>query len=135
MLAASGVHPKIAQTLMRHSDIRLTLGTYTDPKLLDVAGALTALPTLTRSPAPQRMRATGTHGKADPALGGQLGGKKRSAGHRGATSCTNTAHAAPDTQAALNAQRPIGARVSSEVHNDSQQRANGLEPSSFSLEG
>jgi len=31
---------------MRHSDIRLTMETYTDPKLLDVAGALDSLPAL-----------------------------------------------------------------------------------------
>ena len=31
---------------MRHSDIRLTMQTYTDPKLLDVRGALAALPAL-----------------------------------------------------------------------------------------
>lgn len=31
---------------MRHSDIRLTMGTYTDPRLLDVAGAMDSLPFL-----------------------------------------------------------------------------------------
>ena len=31
---------------MRHSDIRLTMGVYTDPKLLDVRGAVEALPAL-----------------------------------------------------------------------------------------
>lgn len=30
-LAKSGVAPRTAQSIMRHSDIRLTLGTYTDP--------------------------------------------------------------------------------------------------------
>ena len=29
---------------MRHSTINLTMNTYTDPKLLDVAGAMDALP-------------------------------------------------------------------------------------------
>ena len=31
---------------MRHSDVNLTMNTYTDPKLLDVAGAMEALPAL-----------------------------------------------------------------------------------------
>ncbi len=31
---------------MRHSDSSLTANVYTDPKLLDVAGALAALPSL-----------------------------------------------------------------------------------------
>ena len=133
-LAKAGVAPRTAQSIMRHSDIRLTLGTYTDPKLLDMAGALTALPKLIRSPGPQpiRVRATGTHGKAGPALGVSLGGKMRSGGHRGATMCS---HTDSDGSVAPKAQPVSGARVSNDLHVDSQQRANGLEPSTFSLEG
>ena len=36
-LATAGVAPRTAQALMRHSDIRLTLGTYSDPQMLDTA--------------------------------------------------------------------------------------------------
>jgi integrase len=46
MLSKGGVSPKVAQLAMRHSDIRLTMETYTDPKLLDIAGALDSLPAL-----------------------------------------------------------------------------------------
>jgi integrase len=46
MLSKGGVSPKVAQIAMRHSDIRLTMETYTDPKLFDIAGALDALPAL-----------------------------------------------------------------------------------------
>ncbi len=46
LLSAGGVAPRTAQAAMRHSDIRLTMQTYTDPKLLDVRGALDALPML-----------------------------------------------------------------------------------------
>jgi len=53
---------------MRHSDIRLTMGVYTDPKLLDVRGTLDALPTLllTEGPAGDRetVRVTGRDGTA-----------------------------------------------------------------------
>jgi hypothetical protein len=46
LLSANGVAPRTAQQAMRHSDIKLTMGVYTDRKLLDVAGALDALPAL-----------------------------------------------------------------------------------------
>ena len=42
MLNKAGVAPRTAQQAMRHSDIRLTMEVYTDPKLLDVRGALDA---------------------------------------------------------------------------------------------
>jgi integrase len=46
LLSKGGVAPRTAQAAMRHSDIRLTMQTYTDPKLLDVSGALRTLPAL-----------------------------------------------------------------------------------------
>jgi hypothetical protein len=49
---------------MRHSDPKLTANVYTDPKLLDVRGALDALPSLPLGEGPtverDRARATGT---------------------------------------------------------------------------
>ena len=45
-LAASGVHPKVAQTLARHSTITLTMNHYTHLDVFDVAGALDKLPGL-----------------------------------------------------------------------------------------
>lgn len=59
-LAKAGVAPRTAQSIMRHSDIRLTLGTYTDPRLLDTAAALSALPSFGDAPNTDRLRATGT---------------------------------------------------------------------------
>jgi integrase len=44
MLSKSGVPPRVAQQLMRHSDIRLTMDVYTDPKLFDLQGAVDSLP-------------------------------------------------------------------------------------------
>jgi integrase len=46
MLAVAGVSLRVAQEAMRHSDPRLTANVYTDPKFLDVAGAVSQLPTL-----------------------------------------------------------------------------------------
>ena len=64
LLSKGGVAPRTAQAAMRHSTIDLTMNTYTDPKLLDVYGALDSLPSLDldSSPATERqtMRATGT---------------------------------------------------------------------------
>ena len=46
MLSTSGTAPRTAQAAMRHSDIKLTMGTYTDPKLLNVREAMERLPKL-----------------------------------------------------------------------------------------
>ena len=45
-LSAAGVSPRTAQSVMRHSDIKLTMNTYTDDRLLDQAAAVELLPTL-----------------------------------------------------------------------------------------
>lgn len=55
------------QKAIRHSDIKLTMNNYTDPQLLDVAGAVEALPTLLIvdrriDDQATRMQATGTDG-------------------------------------------------------------------------
>jgi len=64
-LSKAGVAPRVAQAAMRHSTIELTMNTYTDPRLLDVAGALDALPPLPLDDQPdtQQARATGTDGR------------------------------------------------------------------------
>ncbi len=46
LLTKGGVMPRTAQAAMRHSDVNLTMNTYTDPKLLDVSAAIAALPEL-----------------------------------------------------------------------------------------
>ncbi len=63
-LSRGGVAPRVAQAAMRHSTLELTMNTYTDPRLLDVAGALEALPALPPIDRPdaQRVKATGTDG-------------------------------------------------------------------------
>ena len=43
-LSAAGVSPRVAMEAMRHSDLKLTMGVYTDPRLLDVAAAVSTLP-------------------------------------------------------------------------------------------
>ena len=64
LLSVSGVAPRTAQQAMRHSKIELTMNTYTDPRLLDVAGAIESLPSLpidsNTAPETQPQVATGT---------------------------------------------------------------------------
>jgi site-specific recombinase XerD len=49
-LSLAGVAPRVAQAAMRHSTLNLTMNIYTDPTLLDVAGAINALPTFEATP-------------------------------------------------------------------------------------
>src|SRR5262249_23628336 len=62
LLERSGVSPKLAQELARHSDIRLTMNVYTHARLHDLVGAVEGLPTLIgHSPLqPQILAATGS---------------------------------------------------------------------------
>lgn len=46
LLSKAGVPLRTAQAAMRHSDPSLTANFYTDPKLLDVGGAVASLPDL-----------------------------------------------------------------------------------------
>jgi len=59
-LCAAGVPLRTAQAAMRHSKPELTANIYTDPKLLDVAGAINKLPALALPPHVASMSATGT---------------------------------------------------------------------------
>ena len=53
-LCAAGVPLRTAQAAMRHSKPELTANVYTDPKLLDIAGAIEALPALATPEKPAR---------------------------------------------------------------------------------
>jgi integrase len=71
LLSKGGVAPRTAQAAMRHSDIKLTMGVYTDPKLLDVRGALDALPLLPLGGGQaegEALQATGTEGNSRQAV-------------------------------------------------------------------
>ena len=61
-LSKAGVPMRTAQAAMRHTDPALTMNVYTDPALLDVAGAMNVLPTLPLGDTPQSdsAKATGT---------------------------------------------------------------------------
>src|SRR5262249_8016800 len=67
LLSKGGVPLRTAQAALRHSDPGLTANVYTDPKLLDVHGALDALPRLllrgVAGDAGESLQATRTHGR------------------------------------------------------------------------
>jgi site-specific recombinase XerC len=63
--SSAGVHPKIAQSLARHSSIELTMNRYTHLLHTDVAGALDRIPGPAAAPEKQSARATGTYGPDD----------------------------------------------------------------------
>jgi integrase len=63
LLSKSGVAPRMAQELMRHSDIRLTMNTYTHLQLIDTAGAVETLPSIGMTQRDTNsQRPTGTNG-------------------------------------------------------------------------
>ncbi len=67
LLSAAGVYPRTAQAAMRHSTIDLTMNIYTDPKLLDIQGAIESLPNLSLHGDDGRtIAATGTDGDGFP---------------------------------------------------------------------
>ncbi len=56
MLSMAGVAPRVAQAAMRHSSIDLTMNVYTDPRLLDVQGAVESLPQISTTSEPNDNR-------------------------------------------------------------------------------
>jgi len=61
LLAANGVHPKVAQSIMRHSDINLTMSRYTHVLTGQKAQAVESLPDLSK-PSKEKASETGTDG-------------------------------------------------------------------------
>jgi len=57
---AAGVHPKVAQAVMRHSDINLTMSRYTHVFRGQESDAVAALPNLDAGPVKRSAKATGT---------------------------------------------------------------------------
>ncbi len=125
---AVGVAPRTVQEAMRHSDIELTMSTYTDPRLLDLGGAVERLPELPLRPEREVARATGTEdvGSSLTALLTYSSGKR---GRLGTLSENHEVESgALDVLASLGFDASSGAKSSSDA-----KRAKGFEPSTFSL--
>jgi hypothetical protein len=63
LLAKAGIAPRVAMSLMRHTDVRLTMNVYMDSRVFDLAGAVQKLPPLfVYESEVQAAGATGTDG-------------------------------------------------------------------------
>jgi len=148
-LSKGGVSLRTAQAAMRHSKPDLTANVYTDPQFLDVHGALNSLPSLPLDAEPQRnkniVKATGTDvampvqhaNKAAPNLVLNLvlatdnrsklesfAGKMTGKGGVGIGTGENAVSACPAKR-----RTPLTIPANGVL----QQRAKGLEPSTFTL--
>ena len=102
LLALSGVHPKVAQKLMRHSDPRLTMNIYTHLPSDQERAGVNALPDLRKQPAVM----TGTDPFCVDAVGSQqIGDGKRHAyiTHPSASNCGKLHKTAQNGGGVLNA--------------------------------
>ncbi len=121
-LAKSGVHPRTAQELARHSDINLTMGTYSKLTVRDLSAAVGNLPSvLPSAPIAEELKATGT--EKSLAVACRYSDKKA---RKGATSdeitpsegqgyeCTQTAEQAGKTQGLRHVQEIGPARIRTE---------------------
>ena len=130
-LARAGVAPQLAQRLMRHSDYRTTLSHYTVLGLTDTAAAIGKLPGV--GPAsPDAERATGTTDTSSldrQRYCKQLGRETRPNGASGRD------QQAPDRAASVDQKSAERQGESAFGGSKERKRANGLEPSTFSLEG
>lgn len=139
LLSKAGVAPRTAQAAMRHSSIDLTMNTYTDPKLLDVHGALDGLPALSLNSqvdTPQQMRATGT----DEAISKRAPKRAPTSdktSKSGATADKIDRAAIDDEDDESNVVSLADVKrkqpVTSSVTDCSQERVRGLEPPTYSL--
>ncbi len=144
LLSKCGVAPRIAQAAMRHSDIGLTMNVYTDPRLLDVHGALDALPTLRLDASSEEtvVRATGTDDQfagslVAPMVAPMVAPNLVQRSHSG-SSIVNLASAQDHDSDTLKVDasdmrvnRKV--RLSSTDNRTCEERVKGLEPSTFSL--
>jgi integrase len=101
LLSKGGVAPRTAQAAMRHSKIDLTMNVYTDPKLLDVRGALNTLPALPLQGDPnegEAARATGTVGETVRTLAPTLAPSWCKRGQTGSTTVKPAGDEKPATE-------------------------------------
>jgi len=125
-LVAAGVTPQVAQRAMRHSTLELTMRHYTDPRLLDVAGAVETLPALTAD-MPEAARATGTDDVSCVAL--NVATTSGRTGQNG--SLSDREHEQSDEVAS--ARKPKKRPETLAFPAKTEKRAKGLEPSTSSL--
>ncbi len=141
-MVKSGVNPKTAQSLARHSTIDLTMNVYTTLTVHEQASALASLPSV---PAPKSpvteavtLRATGTAGpKKVPTMvprGAEIGAiRLASDASRSASVCNEKGPKGENTRGMRDAENPVKNRVSCanphQLASDFQAEREGFEPS------
>ncbi len=128
-LSKGGVAPRTAQAAMRHGSLELTMNAYTDPRLLDVAGALDVLPALPLDDEADQQRATGTTDNVACALAPMLAPNLGNHSTPGAT-VDKSALCAALGQSAVSVDAVDGKQTPSR---QVKQRAIGFEPTTSSL--
>ncbi len=136
LLASSGVHPKVAQELARHSTITLTMDRYSHARLIDLNSAVENLPSLAR---PERLMveaATDTIPSADSVVvqDNPSVWVARRVALFGDVSCENGVTAEetrPATQRVKEVENPLKNGVSKGFL---QLRPVGVEPTTYGLE-
>lgn len=126
LLAKAGIAPRVAMSLMRHTDMKLTMNVYTDPRVFDMAGAVEKLPALA---AEAVALATGTDGRA---------GRSESVSSPSAliAQCTAVIGSdAPMRGTSLTLASGSDRQQKTPIGSDGgKERAKGVEPSTFGLE-
>ena len=141
LLSRGGVPLRTAQEAMRHSDPSLTANVYTDPKLLDVAGAMDALPELPLGGAPgtpesDRARATGTDGGRGfvaPTVAPTWCNERQFVAIHDNVIAFHQDRAEPREVSASPDSGKAKAKVTTPGNVSSSERAMGIEPTTFSL--
>jgi len=101
LLAAGGVNPKTAQSLMRHSDINLTMSLYTHTLAGQESAAVAALPNFNTDPAQEKPKPTDTTTNdttTPPANDATAPAENTASPPDNATASTDTAPAKADMQ-------------------------------------
>jgi len=104
------------------------MNTYTDPRLLDLSGAVERLPELPLRPERERVQATGTDDVAAPLTALLTYANGKPSHFRPLSDILETEGAALDVLASFGFDATRGAKSSSDA-----KRAKGFEPSTFSL--
>ena len=129
LLAAANVHPKVAQSLMRHSDINLTMSRYSHVLIGQESDAVAALPDLSAPPA-EAARATGTAGpEPAPARLARCLALQGGKGRTSADSAGQNAAKAPGNGS------PADIEKTQHSRHVKVARLAGLEPATYGLEG
>jgi hypothetical protein len=124
LLAAAGTSPIVLKTLMRHAELSTTLKHYVDPRLLDAAGAVSALPAIGIG------GVSGSAAAGESACGALNGAPNAARGSKSQEIADQMQAAAKD---AAMAKRSQNHRVSPVFPAKEEKRATGLEPATSSL--